>query len=81
MSRYESALETDQPVTTLREAVRSRLSEGVRPEELLRELDELRHALEDSRRHEQEESVAEVMDMLEGWTSPYLDLSRPAPPR
>ncbi len=76
LNRFQFAIQGEQPVMNLRDAVQRRLAEGADRAMVLGELSDFRANLEADERHDDEEVVGEVMDMLEGWTQPYLDLSR-----
>jgi hypothetical protein len=77
LSRFQSALLNEQPVTTLRREAEMRLEAGDGVNKVWIELAQLRAELERTLRRYEEEAVAEVMDMLEGWCPPRLYVRPP----
>ena len=77
LTRFQTAVHGDQPVTTLRREVELRIESGADANQVWTELAALRAELERTLRRYEEECVAEVMDTLEGWCPPRLYLRPP----
>jgi hypothetical protein len=73
---FEQALKTESPALSLRASLAAMLSRGASRESLLRDLDDIRRELRATRREPDEDVVLEVMDFLEGWSSPHLSLRK-----
>jgi hypothetical protein len=71
------ALETRNRVDSLRSLVIRRLvQDGLSRETVIGDLEDLRRALENDERFEEEEIVMTVMDHMLGWCTPSLSLVR-----
>jgi hypothetical protein len=72
----ERALKTESPVLSLRASLVALLSRGASRDSLLRDLEAIRGELRATKRERDEDVVLDVMDFLEGWSSPHLSLRK-----
>lgn len=77
---FNDALNSPEPIWSLREAVQDLLTRGQMQEVVLAELENFQDMLQEEEREEDEDVVLEVMDFLTGWCSPHMTISeRPLP--
>lgn len=72
---FNNALNSPQPMWSLREAVQHLLTMKQTQEAVLAELEDFQALLQNEEREEDEDVVLEVMDFLTGWCSPHMTLS------
>ena len=71
---FAAALKSRDPLFSMRDAAAELLAAGIRRDHLLRELEDFRYEARTGQRPEDEDVVLEVMDFLDGWSSPHVKL-------
>jgi hypothetical protein len=71
---FHDALNSEQPLTQVRELARRELQHGVSRSEVLGQLESLRLELRGGEKPEDEDVVLDVMDFVSGWSSPHMKL-------
>ena len=71
---FHDALNSEQPLTQVRELARRELQHGVSRREVLGQLESLRLELRGGEKPEDEDVVLDVMDFVSGWSSPHMKL-------
>jgi hypothetical protein len=71
---FHDALNSEQPLTRVRELARRELQHGVSRSEVLGQLESLRLELRGGEKPEDEDVVLDVMDFVTGWSSPHMKL-------
>jgi hypothetical protein len=74
--QLNDAMAGENPFRSLRNAVIRRLSvDGMSREKVMGDLEDLRQAIVEAERYDDEELVLTIMDHLVGWCSPRLSLA------
>jgi hypothetical protein len=68
------ALESEQPLEEFRSIVRDLLAHGRSRDSIVSELEQLRSTLRAEGREEDEETILDVLDAVEGWCSPHTKI-------
>ncbi len=71
---FHDAVNSEQPLTQVRELARRELQHGVSRSEVLGQLESLRLELRGGEKPENEDVVLDVMDFVSGWSSPHMKL-------
>lgn len=71
---FEAALLSDEPRIALLSEVKKLLDDGYPRTGLVHTLGDFSHVLRDQGRHDSEDVVLDVLDLIEGWAAPHAVL-------